>query len=327
MENCLLRGKIICTYDLKDANGFYYEDMVLDMKQAAADRLLTCMDCGAHVYLAAGPIKEPYFAHYDLLDCEYGNGHESEELKKGKRLLYHLLKRSFPDSEVQARFRMENGMYSTLCCYPQEGSYIAVDFRLLNNSLEKFRLRDSFYQINHIIPLYVMGIRQDKPSKQIDWYQNLIQTSMGYLAFLDTVHENMVLKKSYGYRIGNTRKYITCRKVYPVKELLLAANGQMLCDFNEECKKVELQIQKEKDEDNRIREMVQKQKEDALRREELEREQMENYRRRMELEEVLTAPQTADLNPVILEKCRKMIEEGNAHLVSKKYYEAIMGKR
>jgi hypothetical protein len=30
------------------------------------------------------------------------------------------------------------------------------------------------------------------------------------------------------------------------------------------------------------------------------------------------------LDPVILEKCRKLIAEGNAHLVSRKYYDAII---
>ena len=30
MENCVYQGDVICTFDLKDENGIYYEDMVLD---------------------------------------------------------------------------------------------------------------------------------------------------------------------------------------------------------------------------------------------------------------------------------------------------------
>jgi hypothetical protein len=47
MENCLYGKKTICTFDLKDESGLYYENKVLDWKQAAANRLLTCVECGA----------------------------------------------------------------------------------------------------------------------------------------------------------------------------------------------------------------------------------------------------------------------------------------
>ena len=73
MENCYYKGKTICTFDLKEENGLYYEELVIQWKEAAASRQLTCVECGAPVYLAAGPIKEPYFAHYDLEECDYGN--------------------------------------------------------------------------------------------------------------------------------------------------------------------------------------------------------------------------------------------------------------
>ena len=35
---------------------------------------------------------------------------------------------------------------------------------------------------------------------------------------------------------------------------------------------------------------------------------------------------TSMLNPKLLDKCKQMIAEGNAHLVSKKYYDAIMNE-
>ncbi len=352
MENSFYRGKAICTFDLKDQSELYYEDMVLEWKQAAADRLLTCMECGAHVYLAAGPIKEPYFAHYDLEDCDYGNGHETEELKKGKRLLYRLLKRSFPESNVQARYRMENGMYSTLYCSNDDDKPIVIDYRLQNNSLEKFRLRDNFYQANHVMPLYILGIKQEKDTKQIDWYQSLIQSSMGFLAFLDAEHETLTLKRSFGYRLGKDRKFLYCIKSYSIKELMIDTQGKIICDFMEECNKIELNIKEEKLRYQKTQEKLRELKEEKLRLEERENERLEAYHRAKKKEEkeqeekeqeekeqeeiekrTVNENRTVkenqidimELNPVILEKCKKMIEEGNAHLVSKKYYNAIMG--
>lgn len=317
MENCLYHGKTICTFDLKDDHGIYYEELVLEWKEAAANRLLTCMECGAHVYLAAGPIKEPYFAHYDTLECDYDSGHETEELKKGKRLLYQLLKRSFPEADIQARFRMENGLYSTLYCITEDGRAFAVDYRLTNNSLEGFRERDTFYQANRIKPIYVLGKRQEKDTKQIDWYQSLIQTSMGYLVFLDTDKERITLKKSFGYRLGNERKFLYCIKTYPVRELLLDLEGQMRCDFTGECEQLELKILQEKEQYTRRQDQLKRLREEKLSYEEAERKKQEAYRLSQE-------KQNQELNPILIEKCRKMIEEGNGHLVSKKYYDAIV---
>ena len=299
MENCIYQGKTICTYDLKDNSGYYYENLVLDWKQAAADRLLHCAECGAPVYLAAGLIKEPYFAHYDLEDCEYGSGQESEELKKGKRLLYQLLKRSFPSADIRARFRMGNGMYSTLYCILEDGRSFAADYRLQNNSLDKFRERDNYHQVNHVKPIYVMGKKQEKDTKQIDWYQSLIQTSQGYLIFLEAAIERITLKKSFGYRLGNERSFRYCCKSYPIQEIAFSEEGSVICDFTSVCDDIERQIQDEKIQYIRRKEQMKRLQEESLQ----------------------------GLNPIILEKCRKMIEEGNGHLVSKKYYEAIIGNQ
>lgn len=347
MENCLYQGKAICTFDLKDENGFYYEDLVIQLKEAAARRSLTCTDCGAHVYLAAGPIKEPYFAHYDVEDCEYGNGHESEELKKGKRLLYQLVKASFPKAQVFARYRMKNGMYSTVYCNLPEGREIAIDYRLLNNSLDNFRQRNSFYQENNIIPIYIMGIKQKKDTKQIDWYQNLIQTAMGYLIFLDTHKDTLILMKSFSYRLGKDRKFLYCIKTYHWKEIYLNPEGLISCDFWDSCKEIELQIIKEKEFYEKRKEEQNRLKEIYFNMREAENDRMESYRKSEQERNSRNEANPSDvllqedtihienhlseqelnlgLNTMILEKCRKMIEEGNAHLVSKKYYNAIMG--
>lgn len=354
MENSVYRGKMICTYDLKDENGIYYEDIVLEWKEAAADRKLHCVDCGAPVYLAAGPIKEPYFAHYDLEECEYGSGKESEELKKGKRLLYHLLKRSFQDSNIQARYRLENGMYSTLFC-DNGNQPIAMDYRLVNNSLQIFRIRDDHYQTHRIKVIYILGKHQDKDTKQLDWYQNLIQNAMGYLAFLDTEKEQLILKKCFGYRLGKERHFKYCNKAYPIRELSMDITGRMLCDFEALCAKIEDQIEEEKLKYERIQDTLRKLREEKLRLEQDEQLHMEAYRRQQELnhlggredagQEEPRAPMpevraakklvkhseeeilALGLNISLYHKCVAMIERGDGHLVAKKYYDLIMGLR
>ncbi len=325
MENCLYQGNTICSLELKDDSGLYDEDLVLEWKQAAADRLLYCVECGAPVYLAAGMVKEPYFAHYDSMDCDYGNWHESEELKKGKHLLYRLMKRSFPGIEILARYKMENGMYSTLYCEYKEGTALAVDYRLQNSSLEKFRIRDAFYQSKLMKPIYILGIRQLKDLKQIDWYQNLLQNSMGYLVFLDTQKECITLKKSFGYRLGRVRYIKCCVKTYFIKELALDTDGQMLCDFSEACEQMENLIIKEKNQYDNRRKQLQSLSEEQNRLIEIDNKRLEEYRKSKEMIDISIGRPTLD--PVLLEKCRKLISEGKAQLVARKYYDAIMSER
>lgn len=336
MENSIYRGKMICTYDLKDEHGIYYEDMLLEWKEAAAERVLRCVDCGAPLYLAAGPIKEPYFAHYDIEDCEYGSGQESEELKKGKRLLYQLLKRSFPDSDMWARYRLENGMYSTLFCNAGEQP-IAIDYRLANNSLQNFRNKDDCYQALGIKVIYILGKRQEKDTKQLDWYQNLIQNTMGYLAFLDSKKELLILKRSFGYRLGKERHFKSCIRAYPIQELSLDTSGKILCDFDALCLTTEQLIEEEKDRYERTRDRLQELRKEKARLELEEQLRMEAYRRLQEnslngsSKPSITLAKLTDeeilalgLNSTLYHKCVAMIERGDGHLVSKKYYDLII---
>lgn len=334
MENCIYQGKLLCTLELKDDTGYYYEDKVLEWKEAAAGQGLTCVECGAPVYLAAGPIKEPYFAHYDIEACDYGSGKESEELKKGKRLLYHMLKRSFPEWDIQVRYRLENGMYSTLFCANGEQK-VAIDYRLENTSLEKYRERDNYYRSKDITIVYILGKRRDKKTEQPDWYQSLILKSMGYLAFLDTDQETLILKKDYSYRLGKERRFQSCRKAYPIGEIRIDWDGMPICDFTKECDKLEQVLETEKKSYQRMQDQLKALREEKQRLDELEAERMEAYRRYREQEKLaydtmlqsdsLTDDQLTalGLNPGIYNKCLVMVQEGNSHLVSAKYLEVI----
>ncbi len=324
MENGIYQGRTICTFDLKDREGYYLEELVLEWKQAAAEKKLTCVECGAPVYLAAGQVREPYFAHYDLVDCDYGSGNESEELKKGKRLLYSLLKRSFPEGDVTARYRMDNGMYSTLFCRSGYDRDITVDYRLQNNSLEKYQERDAYYQGENLLRIYLLGSRMDKENKQLDWYQNLLQNAMGYVALLDTDKEWLILKKSFSYRIGKKRKFRICKRSYPIREIVLRQDGWMECDFKEECEKISIMVAEEKE---RYQLELEKERKRKEQEEQYRREQEERYHpesvKELSQQEIARLAERNELDPTLLAKCLRMIEEGNGHLVSRKYNDAI----
>lgn len=239
MESCIYKGEEICAYELKDSSGIYQVERVEELKLAASRGELVCRECGSKVYLAAGLIKEPYFAHYDLTGCEYSANRESEEALKGKRLLYHLLRTSFPEEELYTRYKLKNGLYCSFYLPFTDGKPMAVEFRLYNTGIDEFYIRDQYYREEGITPVYVLGYRVDKNDRQLSWYQNLIQKSMGYCAFLDAVQEKIYLKKSYYNRFEGKGRVRLLRKDYPVKELLLNRNGILSEEFMEECSKTE----------------------------------------------------------------------------------------
>ncbi len=295
MENCIYNGKEICTYDLKDKNHYYISELVEEWKLAASKGKLFCSECGQRVYLAAGPILEPYFAHYDKLSCPYGNLTELEELKKGKRLLYSLLRKSFPKGEVHARYKMKNVMYST--CYvsnPGE-SDIAVDYHLQHSSIGKFQERDKYYKSSRILPVYVLGINKSGKKNQISWYENLIQKSIGLCVFLDVWKEEILLKRSFDYKVGSLRKVRFYQKLYSMEDISIDSQGGFDCDFWEECNKIEMSIEEEKD----------------------------------RYEQVLQARNAIDMEmngirPDILYNAVECLKRGEGYLVSKKYMDYII---
>lgn len=299
MENSIYNGKEICAFDLKDNDGYYNYDLVEEWKNAAHDRRLYCSDCGQGVYLAAGPIKEPYFAHYDKVECPYGNQIESEEMRKGKRLIYTLLKNSFPESDIRARYKMGNGKYSTCYVLHPDGQDIAIDYRLQYNTIDSFHERDTYYKENGIIPVYILGINKNNGSNQLSWYGNLIQKSTGLCIFLDAKNEKVVLKKSFDYRLGKQRIIKYYEKAYDLEGLIINKDGTFDCDFQEECIRILEDIQERKKayvqniEKQRIKNMSIQPKEEGL------------------------------IRPDILRNAILCLERGEGHLVSKRYLDYI----
>ncbi len=295
MENCFYNGKEICTYNLKDKQHYYINELVEEWKLAANRGKLTCSECGGRVYLAAGPIMEPYFAHYDKQSCPYGNLTESEELKKGKRLLYTLLRKSFPDGEIHARYKMKNGLYNTCYVTNPKRNDIAIDYHLQHSSIVKFQERDKYYKDNQIIPIYVLGINKSCYDNQISWYENLIQKSIGFCVYLDSLNDKILLKRSFDYKLGSLRKVRFCQRSYSLDDITIDSKGTFICDFSDECNKIELLLNEEKN----------------------------LYEQTIRFKNI-NASKMNEIRPDILETALECLKRGEGHLVSKRYMDYII---
>lgn len=209
METCLYHSKTICSYDLKTTDGIYKEELVDQYKLAASRRELRCADCNEPVYLAAGPIKEPYFAHFDEKSCPYSNFTESETCKAGKRILYQMLQSSYPDVEISARHRFGNGLYCTAYADIKEG--LAIDFRLGNLSYASFDERNQFYEQHQMIKYYILGSPKTihitaSTNRQYVWYLGQIQKAQGFCILFSVDKKEFTIYKRIRY--SNKRRLI-----------------------------------------------------------------------------------------------------------------------
>lgn len=316
METCYHNGEELCAYDLKDQSGYYINDKVTNWKLAASKGGLICSDCGQRVYLAAGPIREPYFAHYDLQSCSYSEVVESEELRKGKRLIYHVLKRSFPEGEIHSRYRMENGMYSTFFIISHDQRSFAIDYRLQHNSLEQFMERDKYYKEHNIIPIYILGIRKISENQQISWYENLLQDSTGICIYLNGQRETVVLKKQYEYHLGTQRVLRFVQFTYPISEINIMEDGFLHPSFQKECQKLEAQIRYSLDE-------YERKIEDERRAEEAKRLEAVKQMEENKKNQAFVVYQGVELRKDMVMNAIRCIQRGEPYLVSRIYMEYI----
>lgn len=342
MENCLHDGKELCVFELKDCRGYYDNDLVISWKELAQDKRLICPECGAKVRLAAGQIVEPYFAHYDKKECAYGNLIESEESRKAKRLLYVLLKESFPELEIHARYKLLNGLYSTLYVIQPNKHDIALEFRRQTLTVEQFRNRESYYKEHNVTTIFVLANELDKDEKQLSWYQDLIHKSMNYTLFLNVFKETLLFKKSFEYVINGNRKIEIFCKEYKIQELRIDQEGKFTCDFNKQCnvfkRNLEERIEKEEREQQELKEAKEQHQRELRVAQEREAFRYHKYResiQQMELEkqrsELQQKVKSLNLNRQlpdwvrsdVLETAINYMRNGEEYLVSEKYRKLI----
>lgn len=343
MDICLSNGMEICTYDLKDEAGIYYQGIVMEWKRNAAKRKLICVDCGSPVYLAAGLKKEPYFAHYDIVSCAYGKRMESQELMRGKRLLYHMLKRSFPSKEIHIRHRLTNGLYTTCYVKNEEGYDLAIDYRLQMLPIKELDLRVQYFDEQEIIPVFLLGIRQDKQKGQLSWYQTYIQNLNGCCVFLDTEEETVIMKHHITYVEKGKRKSTVFQKSYNIHEITLSEDGTFYCDFYEACENKKLELEKkEEKEQKRLKEIRDKERryhEEQVKQERIHEvsQEIEKQRYEQKLQEYQewckqdrllkidfqTIELPEGLRRDVLLNCIELVKNGQEDMISKRYLDYI----
>ncbi len=329
MENCKYDGVEVCSYDLKDEWGIYQQNKVVALKRAATNGYLRCTDCEERVYLAAGLIREPYFAHYDAKNCPYGKSLESEESRIGKRLIYHLLKNSFPDGDIHVRHRLDEGFYTSFFVITEENSKLAIDYRLTQLPIKQFDERKQYYLSHEIMPVFFLGVRQDKNCEQLNWYQQCVQDLFGYCIFFDALAGKVIFKRNFDYQVDQFRRNQVFQESYPIQELKLTSTGVFNCDFLENCRfkeesiKHKLQEQANQYKEEQLRQEIYYQQQIAKNQVEEKARLTENLIKIIQRVDFYETELKSGIRRDILLNCIDLIVQGNIDLVSEKYINYI----
>lgn len=105
-DSALYQGKVWYAYDLKDYEGYYDEELRLFMKKESQSLCFTCPDCHEKMMLCAGNIMEPYFRHYSDVECTRKSIKGKGKTLEARRMLYHVLRKSFPNSEITTNSKL-----------------------------------------------------------------------------------------------------------------------------------------------------------------------------------------------------------------------------
>lgn len=149
----------------KNENGEYIS--LLDQTKEQVERkrkmALFCPCCHERVFLKAGRIKLPHFAHAANESCDYASEGESEGHLLGKVQLYGWLKKCGHEPKLEKYFP-EIAQRADLY-FENDGRRIAVEFQCAVISVQQVKKRTLGYRKIGIHPVWILDARHLKTNK------------------------------------------------------------------------------------------------------------------------------------------------------------------
>jgi competence CoiA-like predicted nuclease len=273
IESAFYHGELWCTYDLKDINGSYYEEYRLKMRKESQMNQFICPDCGEHLILCAGPIMEPYFKHHENTQCLIREVHGGTRYLSGRRLLYTLVKRSFPEAKIYLNYKLEDEYRAGI--YVEHGVHkLCIEYLSHDMKLAEWEEKHDYYKKNGILDIWILDNKKYK-KEHLQTFEYLIATNASpVIKILNSLENVIILKQNVWISKAESNKLLYCE--YPIKDLIITPSGEFDCEFIEDCN-MEME---------HINNMILQEQLEQLEKEEEERlEQLAWENRRKELKE------------------------------------------
>ena len=149
----------------KDQNNDYVSLLTLsrDELNEHKKKIYYCPCCTGRVFLKAGKIKMPHFAHAPHMMCDAASEGETEEHLLGKKKLYEWLEGQGFEVELEKYFSSFK-QRADLFIEHNDTSY-AIEFQCSIIPQEEIRKRTKSYLKHHITPIWILSERHVKWKK------------------------------------------------------------------------------------------------------------------------------------------------------------------
>ncbi len=259
MESAYYKGELWCAYELKDANGRYYEEYRLKMRKESQKNAFICPDCGEYLILCAGPIMEPFFKHHENTQCVARSVKGGKNYLNARRLLYQLAKKSFPHAKITLNKKLSDKFHGGILIetsvdmiykneginseFPNQYSFFLEekDMNIMLNLeyisydmfLADWEEKHQFFKENNIIDVWFLSNKKYKKDT-IQTFEYLISiNSSPILKILCQEEGKILLKQAIIIPEDKSSRIIHCE--YMLDELTLTTDGEFDCDFELIC--------------------------------------------------------------------------------------------
>ncbi len=150
----------------KDQNNRYVSLLTLSRAELNEHKkkIYYCPCCTGRVFLKAGKVKMPHFAHAAHLTCDAASEGETEEHLLGKKTLYEWLEAQGYEVELEKYFSSFKQRADLFIRH--NGKSFAIEFQCSIISLEDIRRRTRLYLKHDITPIWILSERHVKWKKR-----------------------------------------------------------------------------------------------------------------------------------------------------------------
>lgn len=225
--SAIYQGHPVCTFSLLDENNQYIEEVRSELRMASQEGKLFCPDCKNRLVLCAGPVRMPYFRHFDIGACNYSMQMRTEAGKRKylcRKLLYQLVQQSnYSFIEID-----EKGLTPIIfSCADKKVGYVYLDGKTRNYKI----LRDEVFQYHEKgIELYffLSAKYMTNGSNLTSDEAEIARLNHQIIFYIDEKDNTVYMRKAYK-NSKNVREYYTQK--YEWKKLQINESGELTQEY------------------------------------------------------------------------------------------------
>jgi competence CoiA-like predicted nuclease len=220
MLNARHGDKVICALEIMNEYNHREYEVERKLRDLSRSNQLTCLSCGQPVYLKAGYIRMPHFAHKDHVStCTEGQGIYSDEHLAGILYLYNYLHQQLPESELLVDYPFIPNRRANL--YLSADKPIAIEY--INKPMD-YKAWEDKHKDYLEAGLHVLWILNEKYHPLLDqkfyhfFTKTIAEQQGGCVILLDTDKGTFKVVKEVEYKVdGSVYARERYEKIYGVE--------------------------------------------------------------------------------------------------------------